>query len=380
MVHIARLLFLASRDLAHPQVAGGDVTMYRVASRLASDGHEVRYICSGLPGMVRKESRDGMEIMRVGNLFTTSPRFLLSLWRSARKWADGIVEEVVGGLRIPYLSPWFADLPHICFWYQRNRPLFTTQYGSLIGRFLSRCEQSIASFYTKAVILTLSETSRRDLVDLGLPEERILVCHPGIDENLLRFAKENGTSRERLLLTIGKFRRYKCLHHAILVLSQLRELGINDAQLVIAGRSEDETYRRRMLALAEQLGVAESVHVETDITEERKAELLHRAKLLLITSPLEGFGITAIEANLFGVPVIGTTGVPSDVLREGHTGCRVPFGDIKAFAKVSARLLSDDAEWTSLSTRASEYGKLFTWDTTLDTVRTALGQLGLGMK
>ena len=375
---MARLLFLASRDLAHPQAAGGDVTMYHVASRLASDGHEVRYICSGLPGMGRDDQRDGMRIMRVGNLFTTSPRFLLSAWMSAREWADGIVEEVVGGLRVPYLSPWFADLPRICFWYQRNRLLFTTQYGPLLGRVLSRFEKTVASLYDDAMILTLSEASRRDLVDLGLPAERILVFQPGIDESLLRLAQTNGGSREQLLVTIGKVRKYKCLHHAIQVMAQLRELGISDAHLIIAGRNEDENYRRHMLVLAKELGVSASVDIETDITEERKAELLHRAKLLLIMSPLEGFGITAVEANLFGVPVIGTTGVPSDVIQEGRTGYRVPFGDIKAFARVSARLLSDDIEWRSLSIQASEYGKRFTWDTALDTVRSALSQLGLG--
>lgn len=374
---MARLLFLASRDLAHPHAAGGDVTMYHVASRLASDGHEVRYICSGLPGMVREDQQDGMRIMRVGNLFTTSPRFLLSAWMPAREWADGIVEEVVGGLRVPYLSPWFADLPRICFWYQRNRLLFTTQYGPLLGRVLSRFEKSVASLYDDAMILTLSEASRRDLVDLGLPAERILVFQPGIDENLLRLATTNGGSREQLLVTIGKLRKYKCLHHAIQVMAQLRELGISDAHLIIAGRNEDENYRRHMLVLAKELGVSASVDIETDITEERKAELLHRAKLLLIMSPLEGFGITAVEANLFGVPVIGTTGVPSDVIQEGRTGYRVPFGDIKAFARVSARLLSDDIEWRSLSIHASEYGKRFTWDKALDTVRSALSQLGL---
>ena len=179
------------------------------------------------------------------------------------------------------------------------------------------------------------------------------------------------------MVTIGKFRRYKCLHHAILVLSRIHELGIRDAQLVIAGRREDENYERYMLDLVEELGMSSSVQIETDITEDRKADLLLHAKLLLVPSPTEGFGRTAIEANLFGVPVIGTTGVPSDVVQDGHTGYRVPFGDVDAFARIAIRLLRDDTEWASLSQEAIRHGKLFTWDATMNMVRSAMGELGL---
>jgi glycosyltransferase involved in cell wall biosynthesis len=374
------LLFLASRDLTHPQAAGGDMVMYNVASGLARDGHEVRYICSRFPGMVREDRRDNLQVIRVGNLFTTSAKFLISTWRFSRRWADAIVEEVVGGLRVPYVSAWFSDLPRLCLWYQSNRALFTEQYGPLVGRVLSRLEREIAPLYANAIILTLSQASKRDLIKLGLPSERILVCRPGIDETLMRLAEPNGVSREQLLVSIGKMRRYKCFHHAIRVLSRLRQLGIAEAKLTIAGRSEDETYRRYLLDLARDLGVSDSVRIETDITEERKANLLHRAKLMLITSPLEGFGLTAVEGNLFGVPAIGTTGVPPDVVHEGRTGYRVGFGDINAFATVSARLLNDANEWTSLSNHARDYGKGFTWDATLETVRTGLDCLGVGRR
>ncbi len=341
---MARLLFLASRDIAHPQLAGGDIVMYRVASGLAHDGHEVRYFCSRHPGMSAEDRSDGMQIIRVGNAFTTSPRFLLSRSRDALHWSDAIVEEVIGGLRVPYLSGWFADLPHVCFWYQRNQLIFAAQYGPRLGLVLSRFESAVAKLYRDAIILTLSEASKHDLVEMGLQGDRIRVCRPGIDKDLLRHATPLAGGREPTLVVIGKFRRYKRLEATIVVLRRLHELGIRDANLVIAGRREDERYRQELLDLARRLGVDEYVRIECDITEERKAELLRSARLLLITSPIEGFGMTAIEANAFGVPVLATTGVPEDAVVEGSTGYRLPTGDIDAMAGKAARLLSSDAE------------------------------------
>ena len=97
---MARLLFLASRDIAHPRAAGGDIVMYRVASGLAHDGHEVRYLCSRHPGMTAEDRADGLQIIRFGNVFTTSPTFLLSRSKAALRWSDAIIEEVIGGLRV----------------------------------------------------------------------------------------------------------------------------------------------------------------------------------------------------------------------------------------------------------------------------------------
>ena len=350
--------------------------MYRVASGLAHDGHEVRYICSRHPGMTAEDRADGLQIIRFGNVFTTSPTFLLSRSKAALRWSDAIIEEVIGGLRVPYLSGWFADMPRLCFWYQRNQLIFDAQYGGRLGLVLSLFESAVAKLYRNAIILTLSEASKRDLLELGLRADRIRVCRPGIDKDLVRRATVPAGDRDPMLRVIGKFRRYKRLEVAILILRRLHDLGIIDASLVIAGRREDERYHHELVDLAKSLGVAPHVRLEFDITEERKAELLCRARILLITSPLEGFGMTAIEANLFGVPVIATTGVPSDTVLDGFTGYRLPSGDIDAMAGHAARLLSNDKAWQSLSENAAAFAGNYTWDSTLDAVRSALQELG----
>ncbi len=368
-----RLLFLAARDISNPHAAGGDITMYQVATRLAREGHEVRFICSQYKGAPAVEERDGIEIHRMGSLFATSPKFLFSAWKPLSRWTDVILEEAFGGLRIPYVSALYARRPRICFWYQRNTLLFTTQFGPVFGHAFSLAERMVAMLYRDSIILTPSDESKASLTQLGLPAENIRVYYPGLDDGLLDLPSASPQEREPLIVTLGKFRRYKCLHHAILVMDRLkRRQELNGVRLVIAGRREDLKYERSMVDLIRRLGLEPHVQLETNISEARKAELLRRASLLLITSPLEGFGRTAIEANLFGVPVIATTGVPREVIRDGFNGYRVRFGDVGSFADMAARVLTHEEEARAMGKNGMEFARQFTWNGTMQTVREAL--------
>ncbi len=336
--------------------------MWEVARRLAARGDEVALFCSSFPGASRREEREGVQIYRLGDLFTTAPRAFFRYRLGWRHWPDVVVEEALGGLRVPYAAPAYVSVPTVAFWYQTHRRVFEHQFGPRVAWGLDVVERGLAAFHRDAFVLSCSTTSKENLVAMGFSPERIEVYYPGPSASLLRAAGEAALSRrEPLIATIGKIRRYKSYHHGIYVLERLRR-QVPDARLVIAGRREDTHYERRMASLARDLGVQDAVSFELDISEERKAELLRQAKALLITSPIEGFGLTAIEANLFGTPVVASNGVADEAVLDGVTGFRVPFGDLDAYADAIRSVLTDDTRFLRLSTACIEYARGFTWE------------------
>jgi len=52
-----RALVLAARDIENPRRAGGDITMWEVARRLAARGDEVVMLCSSFPGAPKHVKR-----------------------------------------------------------------------------------------------------------------------------------------------------------------------------------------------------------------------------------------------------------------------------------------------------------------------------------
>ncbi len=369
-----RALLLAARDPSNPHRAGGDITMWEVARHLAARGDAVDYVCASFPGAAPEETREGVHIERLGGLFTAAPRAFLRYARGRRARPDVVVEEALGGLRIPYVASAYVGVPTVAFWYQTHRTIFEHQFGPRAAWGLDRVERMLARLHQDSYILTCSTTSRDALVGMGFRADRITVYYPGPSEGLLRAAvTPPSLPREDLMLILGKIRRYKSYHHGIEILQRVRA-AVPTARLVIAGRREDTAYEERMQARAQELGLADAVRIEVDISEERKAELLEAAKALLITSPVEGFGLTAIEANLFGTPVVASDGVSAEAVVQGQTGFRVPFGDLDAFARTVVTLFTDATVFSRLSASARVYAEGFRWDRAMGPILASIDQ------
>jgi len=363
-----RALVLAARDIENPRRAGGDITMWEVARRLAARGDEVVMLCSSFPGAPKHVKREGFDVFRLGGLFTTAIRAGLRYRLEWRRRTDVVIEEALGGLRIPYTATAYAGVPVVSFWYQTHRVIFEHQFGPLTGWALSKVERLLAALHRGAYLLTCSQASKEALLAMGFASDWVEVYYPGPSPTLLAMAdRPSQLSREPVIVMLGKIRRYKSFDQGIPILRRLKE-WVPEARLVIAGRQEDTLYERRMETLAKRLNVAESVSFAHDLSEEEKGDLLRRARVHLICSPVEGFGLTAIEANLFGTPVVASDGVAPEAVEDGITGFRVPFADIEGYAKAIRRVFGDDALFQRLSSSSIRHARGFSWDTAAKTI------------
>ena len=64
------ILWFTWKDLSHPFAGGAERVNEELAKRLAKDGHRVVLVVGGFEGGEEKETRDGYEIIRLGNRYT----------------------------------------------------------------------------------------------------------------------------------------------------------------------------------------------------------------------------------------------------------------------------------------------------------------------
>jgi glycosyltransferase involved in cell wall biosynthesis len=205
----------------------------------------------------------------------------------------------------------------------------------------------------------------RELRELGVPAERIVVVPCGVDVE--RFTPsgpvEPRTARLRLL-QVGRLVPRK---GADVALRALRR--VPDAELLLAGgpsadRLDDDPEAQRLRALARDLGVADRLVLLGGVERSRMPALFRSADVVLCPPRYEPFGIVPLEAMACARPVVASAvGGHLDTVADGRTGRLVPPDDPEALAAAVAGLLADAPTRTSFGAAGrrraqSRYG----WD------------------
>jgi glycosyltransferase involved in cell wall biosynthesis len=355
-----RVLFLATRDSAHPGVAGGDINMWECARYLASKGHNVTFVASKYPGSPHEETLDGVHIVRLGGIRTL---WLTSFWfyiTKGRNKCDVVVAEGFGGSRIPRLTPLYVKEPILTEWRQVHRRLFEEQYARPVAIGLTLLERATAFFHRKTTVLAYTPEGKEAFVRIGFRPENIVVVPVSIRSQWLSTVPA-GSVEAPNIIWLGKFRRYKCPHHVILAMREVASV-IPQSRLIVAGRHDDTRYETGLRRLVARLGLNSNVEFQFDLTEEDKMSALKRSRVMALPSSVEGFGIVVLEANACGVPVVASSGVPESVVGDGINGLRYPFGDASALARSLLRILTDDDLYRRLSAGGLRSAPLFTWE------------------
>ncbi|MHB8586252.1 MAG: glycosyltransferase family 4 protein [Thermoplasmatota archaeon] len=110
--------------------------------------------------------------------------------------------------------------------------------------------------------------------------------------------------------------------------------------LVLAGA--DWGVGAELAAQARALGIADEVRFVGHLSTGEYRSAIGGARVLVLPSEWEAFGIVLLEAMACGVPVVASAvgGVP-DVVADGRDGLLVPYGDSAALSAAMGRLLSE---------------------------------------
>ena len=154
---------------------------------------------------------------------------------------------------------------------------------------------------------------------------------------------------------------------------------LQDARLMIVG---DGPWRPQLERYAAGLGMGDAIEFTGYLGGEELVELLNRVHLLFNPSPKEGWGLTVVEANACGVPVVASDrpGLRDSVV-DGRSGFLVPYGDAVAFGEKAALLLSDRELWKTMSEAAIERTGELTWERCArETERSLLSAAGIDLE
>lgn len=217
------------------------------------------------------------------------------------------------------------------------------------------------------VILTDSQFVADELQrHYGVARERLKVAplgyaqrfHPRPLADLGRVTAPLGVTPGSYLLCVGTLEPRKNLALALRAYALLPEAVRQRYPLLIVGMAG---WRRDDFAADLQAALASGqVRLLGYLDDERLAELLAGARMLLFPSLYEGFGLPVLEAMASGVPVLLS---PSSALPEvaGRAGTYAEAGDPEGWCRAILRLIEDQAEWQARRVAGLEQAQGFSW-------------------
>ena len=347
------ILVLTDRDWTHPEAGGTGTVLYGQISRWVAWGHRVTVIAGDYPGAERiSHLHERLTVHRMGTRLTVFPRAAWATFRGLGRDAD-VVLEVCNGIAF-FTSLWrWLRKPRVLLVFHVHREHYVTELGvrGRAGAFLLE-HLPLRALYPGVPVLTISQSSREDLIALGVERERIHVVYCGLDPGLLVPGPE---APEPTLVYLGRLKQYKRIELLLDVLE-----AIPEAHLDIAG---DGDHRATLEATVDKRGLGARVTFHGHVDEREKARLLARAWVALTASSAEGWCLTVLEAGACATPTAAMrVGGLGEAIVDGQTGL-LADEPAELVAKVR-ELVADPEERAAMGEAALARARGFTWDST----------------
>jgi phosphatidyl-myo-inositol dimannoside synthase len=321
------------------------------------------------------------------NSFVRNALFRWKYFRSLIKTIQPDVLVVTGDQQV-----WLAALMQVYLKivFQPYRFPWCAIWHGVIPRSYVTRQMTCWAFGQSDLTITVSQYSRRRMIDMGVRPHRNLTITNGADEERfypdyyagLELRAKLGLSDALILLTVGHVSERKGQDIVIRALPRILQSMPNVHYLIVGLPTRQAPLEK----LAIELGVSEYVHFLGRVDADALCAVYNACDVFVLTSrhssdgEFEGYGIVAAEAALCAKPsiVADNSGLP-EAVQNGRTGLIVPENDPLATARAIQNLLQTPSLRKQMGERARQCAlRKRTWSTCMRKYDKVLSQLIVG--
>jgi N-acetyl-alpha-D-glucosaminyl L-malate synthase BshA len=351
--------------VCYPTFGGSGVVATELGLELARRGHEIHFITYSQP------VRLALLTANVHYHEVNVPEYPLFHFQPYELALSSKLVDMVKLYKIELLHVHYA-IPHAYAGYMAkqmlkdqgiNLPMVTTLHGTditLVGNHPFYKTAVTFSINKSDFVTSVSQSLKDDTLKLFNIKNEIQVIpnfielhkntiDPSISCRRSVMANEN----ERIITHISNFRKVKRIPDIIKIFYQIQKQI--PAKLMMVG---DGPEKEKAEYLCRELGIQDKVIFFGNSNEIDK--ILSYTDLFLLPSETESFGLAALEAMAWSVPVISSNsgGLP-EVNFEGMSGYLSDKGNVDEMAENALKILKDDATLEKFKENALSVAKQF---------------------
>ncbi|ERP31561.1 glycosyltransferase family 4 protein [Chitinivibrio alkaliphilus] len=354
------ILVLNWRDKKHPRAGGAEVRLHKIYEDLSQRGHTITLVTSRFPGASPSELLHGIRILRFGNDYDFWIRVFVLLPRLIRQSDAHIVVEDFN--KLPFGTPLRTKTPHLIQMHHLWKKSIFHECSFPLALFIYLMEQTLRIVYRKSSFIVVSESTKKELASMGVDPSHIALVHNGCNLTYYTPPREESTAPP-YLLWIGRIQKYKGIMDALRAF-QLLHTSYPDLHLAIAG---DGPYKEVVAEWIADKQLGHRITLHGFVSTEKKRSLYRHARAVLQTSYKEGWGLTVIEANACGTPVIANR-APGlcDSVQDNTTGLLYRFGSWRDLARRVKEYVETPALEAKLRENCRPWAERFSWKQAAD--------------
>lgn len=370
-----RVAMVNWRDPWHPEAGGAETYAWEMALGLLRRGAQITYVTARADGQTAAESRDGIQIVRLGARFTVYPLVLAWLLRRRRSF-DAVVDCQNG---IPFFTPWTLPrrVPIFCVMHHVHDTQFGVHFSpamAAVGRLLEGPVARVA--YRRHLSIAVSQSTERAMAERLGWTGPVCIIPNGL--SAAAFDRPAGEPATRLpsapeppatVTWVGRMVAHKRVDRVLDVAARLGPAG-HVIDVIGRGPSGAELAER-----VASRGLAEVVRLRGYLPEESKRAAVAASALHLNTSQGEGWGLCVLEAAALGVPTVAydVDGL-RDAVRHGVTGWLVEPGErIEDVVERALGELGDPARRAEIAAACRSWAAQFDWDVSAGQLAALIG-------
>ncbi len=347
------LLVINWQDPEHPLAGGAEVHLQEVFGRLVQQyDYRVTLLACSFSGAAPNTTLQGIRVLRRG------PRSLFNYvvpWVYLRELRNEAFDLVVEDLnKLPFYSRFYVRAPVVALLHHFFGKTIYQETSLLPATYVYLAERNVGKLYRGIPFIAVSQSSRDDLVQMGIPPQDIRVIYNGTPPDMV---PGNERFPNPTVIYLGRLKRYKRGDRALRAFARVRQ-HLPQARMLVVG---DGDARPLLERLAHELNIADAVAFTGFVPAETKRELLQKSWVFVTTSPKEGWGIVSMEAQACGTPaVVWNAPGLRETVRHSETGFIVE--SVEETAQRLLELLQNADLRHRMAQAATRWAHTFSWD------------------
>jgi glycosyltransferase involved in cell wall biosynthesis len=243
-----------------------------------------------------------------------------------------------------------------------------TMHGSYAVRYLLDTYKFFQVFtYRKAAKIICVSMYTFNQIKKYHPFDNMCVIHNGVTPGTISVVDNLFKTKENILLTVGALKTRKGVDKVLNSLPLVKD-KVGNFTYYLVGDQSDKLYYEELQKVVKDNNLTENVVFKGLIKETELQDLYRKAKVFILTpvsdrDNFEGFGLVYLEANINGIPVIGSYGNGGeDAINDGKTGFLVNVNDSEDIASRIVELFENEDLYNEMSKHSLQWADDHLWN------------------